>query len=393
MENKINILFINHERNLGGAAKSLLGIVSELGDDYNICILTPFKNGDFIDECRANNIKVIQRRFFSCICKKNVHTVRGIIEYILVLLFAYPYNFMTALILNHRIKTLNISIIHSNSSVINIGLYLSRLSHIKHIIHFREFVEEDFNWSFSPNKKVFLKRVAKYTDAQIFISKVLKVKYDPYFEEHTKYVIYNGLDIPETAVKKDRNLDTIKVVIVGRILLGKGQIYAIEAMNILINKMGIKNIELHIVGDGDKEYLKYLRDQTDAYSLNENIFFEGYRKDVNEFRKQFDYELICSLSEGFGRVVIEAMLCENIVIASNSGALPELIADKIDGFLFEEKNAECIAEILFSCINAEYNLDEIRNNAKNKAHTEFTKKKNAQCIKQVYINLLAEDIA
>ena len=53
-----------------------------------------------------------------------------------------------------------------------------------------------------------------------------------------------------------------------------------------------------------------------------------------------DVELVCSESEGFGRVIVEAMRSGVVVIAPACGAAPEIIDDGEDGLLYEPMNIE-----------------------------------------------------
>ena len=48
--------------------------------------------------------------------------------------------------------------------------------------------------------------------------------------------------------------------------------------------------------------------------------------------------------EGLGLVILEAMASGLPVVASNSGGIPEIVTDKVNGFLTEEKNTEQLAE-------------------------------------------------
>jgi glycosyltransferase involved in cell wall biosynthesis len=48
-----------------------------------------------------------------------------------------------------------------------------------------------------------------------------------------------------------------------------------------------------------------------------------------------DIVLIPSLYDGMPNVLLEAMLCGKIVVASNAGGIPDLISDGVTGFLFE----------------------------------------------------------
>ena len=58
-----------------------------------------------------------------------------------------------------------------------------------------------------------------------------------------------------------------------------------------------------------------------------------------------------SFDEGFGLPVLEAMACGTPVIASRSGALPEVVRDA--GMLFDPTSADQLAELLDSCLSNE----------------------------------------
>ena len=60
----------------------------------------------------------------------------------------------------------------------------------------------------------------------------------------------------------------------------------------------------------------------------------------------FDAVIIPSRWEGFGLVAIEAMRNKKAVIASNRGALPELIQNEFNGYIFDLNNCEELVFIL-----------------------------------------------
>ncbi len=102
--------------------------------------------------------------------------------------------------------------------------------------------------------------------------------------------------------------------------------------------------KLVVVGDGpSKETLKLK-----AYSLQlkEEIIFIGKLspEEVREVMKDCYMFVLPSLSEGFGRVFIEAMALGKPVIGSNVGGIPEIIQDGVNGFLVEPKDSVMLAD-------------------------------------------------
>ncbi len=133
---------------------------------------------------------------------------------------------------------------------------------------------------------------------------------------------------------------------VGRLSKEKGVEYLIKAMSLLS-----KEIRLHIVGEGqEKENLHKLVTQLGLT----NIEFLGY-KNGEELEKEYANCIStvqpCNWFETFGRTVIESYLQGKPVIASNIGALPELIDNGKTGYIVEPTNIgelACAIEKLYS---------------------------------------------
>jgi glycosyltransferase involved in cell wall biosynthesis len=110
-----------------------------------------------------------------------------------------------------------------------------------------------------------------------------------------------------------------------------------------------KGWKLHILGDGSQR--KYLSNLVVGLGLNENVLFHRRTERVQDFLKSLDLFVLSSLYEGFGLVLLEAMLASSPIIASNSTAIPEVLginhpglvlnnapsvfAAKISGFAFD----------------------------------------------------------
>jgi glycosyltransferase involved in cell wall biosynthesis len=65
-----------------------------------------------------------------------------------------------------------------------------------------------------------------------------------------------------------------------------------------------------------------------------------YPIEVKKFFSEIDIYLLLSGMEGLGQTIIEALLMEKPVIATNTGGIPELIEDGKTGFLIETGNHE-----------------------------------------------------
>ena len=76
-----------------------------------------------------------------------------------------------------------------------------------------------------------------------------------------------------------------------------------------------------------------------------------YPEEVKEFFSEIDIFLLLSGLEGLGQTIIEALLMKKPTIASNTGGIPELIADNKTGVLVETGDDQMIVEKIHKLIN------------------------------------------
>jgi glycosyltransferase involved in cell wall biosynthesis len=125
----------------------------------------------------------------------------------------------------------------------------------------------------------------------------------------------------------------------------KGLPYLIEAAHILNSELGIKNYGIFIIGEGKgREKLENL---IKKYNLENNVFLLGKIPDAYRYLKAFDIFVLPSLKEGFPWIILEAMAAEIPIIATKTGAIPEIIENGVDGLLVEPKNDQQLAEKIF----------------------------------------------
>lgn len=151
-------------------------------------------------------------------------------------------------------------------------------------------------------------------------------------------------------LKKELSMDDhkINIIYMGQLYPPKGVHYLLDAISLIVQEY--PNIMLYIVGDHIIEEYKTYTDElvhiTKQNKLERNIFFTGWRSDALEILSLMDILVHPSLSEGFGRVVLEGMALGKPVIASKVGGLREMIKDGKNGLLVEPGNSQMIAEKL-----------------------------------------------
>lgn len=197
---------------------------------------------------------------------------------------------------------------------------------------------------FPVNRKT-IKQARKF-DKIICISKAILQPFE--FNNITNtHLIYNPIDVEHfrKQVKKDKK--TIKqelqvdglvplIGMVGNFQEWKGHVTLIRAVDLLkkqfpglicllIGSFPANNIE-------DKAYFKQVKQLIEDLNLQKHIILTGFRTDVPDLINALDVQLHCSIApEPFGRVLIEGMCLEKVVVATNIGGPCEIIEDGVSG--------------------------------------------------------------
>jgi len=79
-------------------------------------------------------------------------------------------------------------------------------------------------------------------------------------------------------------------------------------------------------------------------ALEDKVTFAGNRSDIENILKASDLFVFPSRSEGVGGALIEARAAGLVCVATNSGGIPEVVEDGVNGFLFERENINELAE-------------------------------------------------
>lgn len=198
------------------------------------------------------------------------------------------------------------------------------------------------------------KLMAKLTDVTININKedfeITKKKLKP----KKAYLINGvGLNINEYSLlsegernKKRRVLglkdDDFVVIMIAELNGNKNQMQLVRAIELLKNKY--QNIKCLIVGEGKK--LQFLKKEVKKRSLEKNIVFLGFRKDVNELINASDIGVLFSYREGLPRNLMEIMANGKRIVATNIRGNRDIVCNKFIGALVEVNDYEATAKAI-----------------------------------------------
>lgn len=103
-----------------------------------------------------------------------------------------------------------------------------------------------------------------------------------------------------------------------------------------------KNVKVAIAGQGP--LLEELENKARVLGISDRVCFLGIRTDIPQLMSAADIFVLPSAWEGFGLVVAEAMACERVVVATDSGGVKEVVGDA--GFLAPPKDSVALSKAL-----------------------------------------------
>lgn len=378
------ILVVFHDNNYySGATKSMLTNILFLNKNsqYEFICFVPNKPGHVDTILKKNNIPVFKLNYCGTVYSINDRGLKlfySKIARLIKIIYTCTFTLKKSLNILSKYK---IDAVYSNTCTINLGYFISRKLKIKHFWHFREYCELDQHSKLLLKKQIFKKLNYDDNNIIIVISNSLKEYYQKQMPDANIRLVYNDVDsnyINPKNVKHDSN-NQFNLLIAGTICEEKGQMYAIKLHQKLLENNFFST--LYIAGSIN-DYANYLKKYVKENKIP-NVIFCGLVKNMNQLREKIDIGIIASKSEAFGRVVIENMLSNILVVASNTGGLPELINTYQNGILFEYGNLKDMYQKLMPVLNDKKMYNQIILNAYQYA-LNFTNNRAGKQIKDIF---------
>lgn len=278
------------------------------------------------------------------------------------------------------LKDNDISVIHCHKSG---DLLIGAL--LKQFLRFRLIFTEHMGVT-KPKKDLYHRWIYKQVDQVLSISRFTLAKNInalPIAQEKISY-LWLGTEFiePDITIQQVRELFPIKekslvIALPGRLSPGKGHLILLDAISLLKKNYSMNDLYIFFVGgvteqDGaDINYIKKLKEKITTLGLDDKIIFTGFQKNIANTLQLADIICILSESEAFGLTTIESMRLGKKIVASNTGALPEVIENK--GFLVSPYSSEDIANAILELQKSAY--DYLKDEAKERATTFFSMEK------------------
>ncbi|MBV9575727.1 MAG: glycosyltransferase, partial [Gammaproteobacteria bacterium] len=153
------------------------------------------------------------------------------------------------------------------------------------------------------------------------------------FPSERVITLYNTIDIHATEplllsrenARKALNLPQEAIVFgnIARLAHNKDQKSLLQAFSQI--KTQCPAAKLVLIGDGKLE--QTLKQQAEAYGLQQDILFTGFLPNGVRYMRAFDCFVLSSIQEAFGRVLIEAMIAKCPIIATRVNGIPEVMGE------------------------------------------------------------------
>jgi glycosyltransferase involved in cell wall biosynthesis len=355
-----HILILQPEAELYGACRSMLRSIQALGEDApRITSCFPAAGPAVEAYAAAGCETIIEPRLL--VVRRSVSSIR-----------AFPKLFTDALVSTWRLrrwsKRNGVDIVHSNSCFMLSGALLHIFAGRRHVWHFREY---------PTGAKAF--RVALRFIARIGADAVIAVSTASATLAHEAVVVANGYDAPPSRTETaHRDHERLRIAVIGRISVRKGQWIAIQAFEKMAPALRDR-CELLIVGTvfhGNVEDARELSELVDTLpaDIQTKVHFLGRQEDMQTVFDAIDVLCVATATgEGFCNVVLEAMAHGVPVVAASEGGVTDLIEDEVSGLLLPPNDPDSLARAFEQLVSDNSLRDRFITNGYSVAQTHTTR--------------------
>ena len=175
------------------------------------------------------------------------------------------------------------------------------------------------------------------------ISKEFKVSTVYYGFEHEVDDLYDSNKLTNKMLNSTKNF---KLGTIGRLVPGKNYPTMLKAVAKIVDVD--PTVKFFIVGGGhsDQALIKMSKD----LKIENNVIWLGRTEHIREFLSKIDLFIFASKGEGFGLVLLEAMLANKPILAAKNSAIPEVLGVNYKG-LFSTNDHKLLSDKIIELMN------------------------------------------
>lgn len=368
---KFKILCISHTSNFFGAEQSFLFFLKHLNQEkFEPVVVLPNNEGLLVDRIKSLGYKFHIIENPSWVSSGEVRQLaRDTFD-----------EFVTAKSYIELIQEEKIDLVYTNTITRLAGAIAAKSTGIPHVWHIRE-VLQDHPLKSSFDQETTFTIVRQLSDKIIANSHAVARQFSTGDNDSNLHVVHNAIDAEAFVCAEHDRLrrelsvgpDCSLVGIIGQIHKHKNHEDLVRAFQSLKSR-GL-NCKLVVIGEEDTEYKHFLLGLISELQLQDRVCFIGFREDMPEVFNSLDLVVVASLAEPFGRTTIEAMAAGKPVVATNTGASPEIVVDGVTGILVPPGHPEKMADAIYHILNDDRRAKEMGEAGRQRVLLEFTKDK------------------
>ena len=340
----MKILFLDQSGKPGGAELCLIDIAKPYRDN---CLVGLFANGPFKELLQQHHIPVQVLATEPIQVRKQSSLAAGL----------GSFSQLAPLIAKVALLSRDYNLIYTNTQkALVVGALASILSRRPLVHHLHDILSADH---FSrTNRRLAVTLANRFASLVIANSKATQRAFvEAGGRSDITDVIYNGFE-PE--FYQNHKSDPIEIKqqlgLNGKFVVGhfsrlspwKGQHVLLEALTHCPSE-----VTAILVGEalfGEHDYVEHLHERVAALGLEDRVRFLGFRSDIVSLMSACDLVAHTStIPEPFGRVIVEAMLCERPVVAAQAGGAIELVETGKTGWLVPPGDSLQLAAAITTC--------------------------------------------
>jgi len=278
----------------------------------------------------------------------------------------------------------------SVSSAKKLGIPTVLTNHSMFLLH-----DSDYFWTTMSYLLFPFRRYINKADKIIAVSQAAAEFIEHFTRRDKIVVIPNGVDITRfnpvnSTVPGSLPLSTPEkpiILYVGRLAYRKGIHVLLKAMPYILE--AIPQTRLLIAGSGYMEGL--IRLLVKSLNLEDHVELLGFVPDdeLPSLYNLSDLFVLPSIyCESFGITLLEAMASGTPIVASETGGVPEVIENEVDGILFEKGNEIDLADAVVKVLSSPTLAEELAKNARKKVEERYSWTVVGEAIEEVYKDVM-----
>jgi len=318
---------------------------------------------------------------------------------ILYNLYHIPHLLRAVIALIGVIRQHRVNLVHTQTAVVLDGALAAAFANVPHVWHIHEFIESGRFWRFLLGAKIARSLINRFSHRMIACSEAVSKPFLNTTHDTGKImVVYNAVDL-DLYNHNDSDVSALRQKL--------GIPAAAKVVGMISSATPIKRHEdflkaavivwqsvpdsfFLIVGDDwdASEYGQSIKGLSQRLGLAERILWSGFCGRIHEILKAIDLLVLPSEEESLGRVLIEAMAARKPVVATTVGGIPEIVIDRVTGFLVSPRSPADLAQAIIRILRDPQLAEAMGQAGRQRVEKYFSADQYVENIEKVYLELL-----